>query len=463
MVGQRAIDFITLARIASLEVVILCEGGEDATRLAPNAYHISAEQFDSCRRQWTNASLGVIAEIATSRLAVHTSHKDPMFLLSYAASWEWEQLANQSADSVRIVAPRAMLKTALDNKAYVRDRLAKARIPVPRSKLLPVSNLKFDSLAREFGCPIVIQQPVGSAGIGTNFVNTASELQVVKARYPRDSLLVSSYVGEKTLNFHGLVAESKVEVSPPSLQITGVPRLSSNAAAYCGSDFIAILDYPSLVIQKARNMVRRVGSWLRSTGYRGLFGVDLLVNGREVLVLEINPRLQGSTWMLSELEFELGRVPLAFRHFLELLGFRTDFFDSGCFGAENSAAFAIVHSMAKEPIVSSHKLSSGVYTLSEEGRLIRCRDGDGLLGLRSEEVLIFGAPPRHSAVVMPDSALVRFATRARLAESDGRSLTSLGRRILTAVVQEFDGFEETLPSIGSVRTPRRPYSRKTPR
>lgn len=62
-------------------------------------------------------------------------------------------------------------------------------------------------------------------------------------------------------------------------------------------------------------LTRRLGREIGRLGFRGMFGADwILTPGEDLFLLEINPRFQGSTLLLSELEEAAGRTPLVAHH-----------------------------------------------------------------------------------------------------------------------------------------------------
>jgi len=66
--------------------------------------------------------------------------------------------------------------------------------------------------------------------------------------------------------------------------------------------------------------MEKVGLYMGSKGFLGIFGMDFLLNGDEVLALEINPRFQGSTMLLSLLQADRGEIPLAALHVMQFMG-----------------------------------------------------------------------------------------------------------------------------------------------
>lgn len=434
--GQRAVDFWSVSKLAPVEIFIMCEGGEDATLLAGNSLVASPEVEDKHRRVWSNRSIGGLVHLGRQGLdqILNTDPERPIYILAYSATSEWEHFVAESSIPCKLVAPPALLKDALDNKIHVRSQLSKLGLPVPQSVAVESSQLDYWLLANALGKSLIAQRPVGSAGIGTFEIHSDDELRRLREETSSDKWLISAYEGPATLNIHGLALPEGVQVSVPSVQLTGIPDLSMNKCGYCGNDFGAAEQLPPPVLEDVRHLAAKVGEWLLTQDYYGIYGVDLVVKGNTVRILEVNPRLQGSTWLLAELEFESGAVPMVIKHFLQWFGHEVDINNAPI--RLGKAAQAIIHCADKKPVRINHQLRPGVYTLSECGQLIRQRVAFDLLGLGDQEFLLFGMPPCSESIVEPDAVLARLATRSRLAAPDGRSLTGFGRQIVRAVTQE---------------------------
>src|SRR5256886_5243806 len=91
----------------------------------------------------------------------------------------------------------------------------------------------------------------------------------------------------------------------------------------CSSDLgeISPADPLQAVYPEIKQYALGIGQRLQELGYRGIFGLDCLVDpsGR-VYVLEINPRLTGLTPLLTMLYRENQDIPFYLLHILELAG-----------------------------------------------------------------------------------------------------------------------------------------------
>ena len=89
---------------------------------------------------------------------------------------------------------------------------------------------------------------------------------------------------------------------PPSVQIIGHPNLSDEKFRYCGCDFAAgQLILKSIGEERLYSICKKIGQTLFSKyGWRGMFGIDFLLQKDGTLIfMEINPRLQASTYILD--------------------------------------------------------------------------------------------------------------------------------------------------------------------
>jgi hypothetical protein len=222
-----------------------------------------------------------------------------------------------------------------------------------------------------------------------------------------------------------------VEVSVPSVQLTGVPELTGNRYGYCGNDFGAVRDLPASIISTCRELVRSVGIYLAREGYVGIFGVDLAIDHAHAHILEVNPRLQGSTWLLGLLEVGSGLVPSVVKHYQALLNGRGPVSQGGEPPA-GSVAQAILHLQSNDARRVSHSLRCGVYSSGSDGALTYVRKASWPLVLSTHEVFLFGLP-RTGTVVESGAVLARVACSRRLALADGRALTNGGRAIVGAI------------------------------
>lgn len=431
-VAPRAIDLLSIRRCAPVELTLSFEsgGGTSATR-RPHRF-LSLEERYGRRDAWTSFDFDRLLCFEEDIRSLPKYAGAPRAILPYCAMPGWERLARDRSLRARIAAIPADLKRQLDDKGWVRSQLARAGVAVPSTLVFPAAALNYAELIREVGEPLVLQRRFGSSGEGTYLVADERDMaRVCSVNSDETTWVVSAHAGDCTVNVHGLVLDDRVEVSVPSLQLTGVSELAPSFGAYCGSDFGAATSLDAPKRTAVATLGRQIGRWLAALGYRGLFGADMAV-GSDVSVLEVNPRLQASTWLLGEMELEAGTIPTIVAHFSHLLGVRA-------YGRReeitaDGAAQMILCWQGDHGLRIRPSMGDGVYSLDARDRLRFRRPAEGLLECESADVLVFGLPPPgRTTTVRPGAALARVAMRARLAEGNGRTLTETGTRVATAL------------------------------
>jgi ATP-grasp domain len=151
--------------------------------------------------------------------------------------------------------------------------------------------------------PIVLRPASGSGGSGMKLVDSLECLRAVWPLTDHYYASISAFRKEALpLNVGAVVWDDQVTVYHPSVQLIGIPGcVGSRTFAYCGNDFALPASLEPQVLDQTESICRSLGTWLRSFGYRGAFGVDLLLDHGRVLFTELNARFQGSTRMSCQL------------------------------------------------------------------------------------------------------------------------------------------------------------------
>ena len=439
-VGQRATDFIALLRLIQFEALIICENEPRAPNYWSDTIVVSQEENDYYRRTWSNDSLGTLYKTSQNILKkIEETEGGLINVLTYAASKEWEKLNVLKNNKFHVIGSPYHIKDIIDNKITTREALRKRGIPVPLSIEMVNSDMDFRLLKNIVGNPFILQMSSGSSGKGTYIINNEQDLEQAKGLGYEKTWLVSRYIGRTTLNVHGLAFPNCICTSIPSVQITGIPGMSVGWASYCGNDFwSAKVHYESLGALISR-LVADVGQWLLNIGYEGIYGVDIALDGNKAYVIEVNPRLQGSTWLLSEIEFEMGLVPLSIQHFFWHLGKRFEFANNSMI-EYTGASYLIIHSTIKTNVFFKHRLCQGAYIIDNSNNLKWQHDCIGIHELKNDEFLLFGLPHPEGIILEHGSVVVRIASRKQLASIDGRTLNPLGRKIVLTVKRELNIF-----------------------
>ena len=273
------------------------------------------------------------------------------------------------------------------------------------------SSLRYGELALELGTPFVLQALRGHTGTGTAIVGDESEFQDAAERLGDADVWCARYLGRLSLNINAFTTETGVAVSYPSVQLEGLGILGARRGVYCGNDFSAAATLAGGIIEEAQSQTERLGSWLRSLGYCGLFGVDFVLDestGRLVAV-DLNPRWQGSTTLEAMASVRDGRIPLPLAQLA---------YSAGALGSCDVASMADVF---RRPLLGSqmiletngghaerieHTVRAGVYRTQDGVQFDR--EAVDLGELRTEDELLLGsAVVRAGTTIEPGSRPAR--------------------------------------------------------
>ncbi|GAA2830909.1 hypothetical protein GCM10010441_64300 [Kitasatospora paracochleata] len=345
---------------------------------------------------------------------------------------EWQ--AALAGAGAHLLLPRPQPSAAvMTDKIAMRDWFRGLGLTTPADTV--VGELDGRALRRRFGERYVVQLPRGSGGQGTFLVDHAADGEQALHRIPASPdgrWLVSEYAGDVSLNFHGLVgADGSVSVLRPSLQLTGVAGIGAAFGWYSGCDFGAPALLPPTVPVRGAEAVERIGWGLAELGYRGVFGADVVVRGESITVLEVNCRLQGSTWLLGELELAERRMPTLLRHVLERRGQVT--LAKPAPDPAPGVQLTVRHRGPAGRVAIAP--GSGVHALAD-GVLHRRADGYGLLECGEDDCVVLQVPP-VGTLVRPGTVLARLVCRRPLTTPDGRELAPDGRQLVDALYARF--------------------------
>ncbi|WP_188296025.1 ATP-grasp domain-containing protein [Streptomyces sp. CBMA156] len=317
----------------------------------------------------------------------------------------------------------------LGDKRVQRAWLRSVGAVTPPDAVVPA--LDHRELRRRFGDRYVVQTPLGSSGRGTHLVTDEAGLRPVR-RAGAGPWLVSGYVEGAAVNLHVLVsADSTVRLLRPSVQLTRIEGVGAAFGTYSGCDFAAPALLPPLAMARAGAAARRIGEALAALGYRGLFGADFVLDGERPLLLELNCRMQGSTWLLGELELAEHALPSALRHVLEVYGHVT----GGEPRTDPAGAVQLVVRHTGGPARVAAAPGAGLHRL-KDGRLRYCGAGFGLLECGPDDCVLLQLPS-PGTVLHPGVPLARIVARHALTTADGTVLTASGRQLVDALRSGF--------------------------
>lgn len=451
-VGQRGIDAFTVLDFVPVDAGFCCDFGEEYSRLWTEKTLFSVEKDLRRRENWGNQDLEMLWEEPTrKRIEAYISEvKEPINTVCYRSLEVLEK-----DKRFRVLASPLMLKDLFDDKLRQLELFSMLGVKTPTTFVCPLDKTTFSMAGDILGGPFVVQPPVGSSGENTYFVNNEIEFERVKGILePAQPVKLSKYLPVPSLNGHCVVLKTREGLRSiaacPSVQIVGASGCTNRAEVYCGNDFSAAGRVPESIREEICTIMEKIGLFMGTKGFLGLFGMDFLLNGDEVLALEINPRFQGSTMLLSLLQMDRGEVPLAALHVMQFMGlieeFTQDFLEQSkrMYRTPYKGAHLIVHSLINEPYCIDHDMKAGIYTLVNNS-IERIRNGTTYRDIKSpDEWCILGNLPETATKIWQEARFAMIQTRESILDSHLKQLESYA----VTFVNELQGRCRMLPFNG---------------
>jgi hypothetical protein len=255
-------------------------------------------------------------------------------LLLYRQTAQIRRMAD--AMGWRILANPPETRLPWENKASFRGRLLDMGLPALQFEILELESLGGDECSRlmdRWGGPIVLQIPCFPQGGGRSsfVVREPAEIIDLRAEWGRGNhrghrfsqVMASPWLSGISASMEGCVTPWGVLVSPLQLQLVDIPEVlpPNGFGRFCGHQWGAGIPGAGWVQEMATSITIKVGNAMAAEGYRGVFGLDFLVEngGRAIWALECNPRYTGAFPTLTLLQWAHGLAPLEAFHVMSWL------------------------------------------------------------------------------------------------------------------------------------------------
>lgn len=268
------------------------------------------EVLDLDRADLTDASTMLGAPESTAFINGAGS-RPPIFV--FKSSVEIESRAQDQG--WHLLTSPAPLARRWENKVAFARRAAALGLPIPEWRIVSGAGALEDARV-ELGGDVVVQAPHGYGGARTIRAQSSQEAAAAAHRLRSPELRVGPMIDGVAWTLNACVTARGIAVSAPTLQLTGLPALTTRPFGACGNDGTVGTPAAGAMLSAAR----KVGVALAEDGYAGLFGVDFVVDaGGAAWIIEVNPRLVSSIGLATQLEIGAGCLPLLARHFVALV------------------------------------------------------------------------------------------------------------------------------------------------
>jgi len=335
----------------------------------------------------------------------------------FAAASPSQSLTDFASETrYRLIPNPPELSRWLNNKVNFLAALTELGLPRISGRWVHLNQIRYSELAADLGSRFVLQLARGTSGSGTAFVATEPDYVDAGRRFGDAWVHAALDLGDLSVNINALALTAGVVVSCPSVQLAGLSMLRSERGMYCGNDFIAARDLPRPIVQDLIEQTVKIGAWIASLGFRGLFGLDFVLDctNSKAYAVDLNPRWQGSTTPLSLAEAKAGRLPLAVADValrMGLLGETEVLRKQDEFVQSVDVSHCSLRSDASGWQEVTNQLRPGVY--SEDVNLKR--SGLRLSDVQApNELLVTGGVPRLGAKMGPKAHVLRVTTERQV-------------------------------------------------
>jgi hypothetical protein len=295
----------------------------------------------------------------------------------------------------KLVSVSSELNRRFEDKITSTEEFIKAGLPILPFEIIVPNQTSWKAVTDVMGARVVAQTSRGHAGSSSVVLKNGNDWQKLALERGEYKVKLTKFEDGETWTLNACVTHHGTLVSRPFLQLQKMNVCGvENELSTCGNWH---KEMNAELAEKIMSHAEKFGDYLYSNGYKGWFGLDLLVRDSNLIgFIECNPRLTASIGIFTEMQVEAGQSPFIVLHTLELLGidYSLNLLEEQ---KKLMRGFSESHVVLRAPYVKK-SLRSGVY--SDEGKFIRdeCRwadlkPGELLVRTRSSGInILFGEP-----------------------------------------------------------------------
>lgn len=381
-----------------------------------------------------------------------SSKQEPVWLLVYKSTKGVEEIAAENGWN--IIGNAYEMKKPLENKKSFKESLVIAGIePIPGETLLvdQLYSISFSDLQDRYGEKVVFQvaEMVAGGGTGTAFVETVDEFERFKEKVTikREKLIsiahinAARYIDGIPTSIPVCVTQHGILVGRIQTQVLDIPEvrdLSEGSGLFCGHDW-SFRQYDEDIQIQAQEIGRKYGEYVRTLGYKGILGLDILVDEveKKVWPVECNPRFTDAFPVVSEMLLSHSLVPMDIFHILEHTNtpyeFDIEALNHAYLSTPLEGAQIILETKTESWMKVVDAPKAGVYRYTREAGLEFVRDGYRYEHLAEEnEFLITEGVPFPDTVYKPGARLFRLVFKKGILK-EPRELTDDAKAAILSV------------------------------
>lgn len=339
---------------------------------------------------------------------------------------------------------------AYEHKRYFRDEFADL-INLPEYVVRRLDDLNEDSyqeLAAMLGAKFVVQEVESYGSKGTVIVDTVEKfkkaVESLKTISYSGTVVISKFIDGATCSVQVCVTKYGIFTGGLQKQLVDSPYLCNpnlpGVSTWCGGELGG--NYPEILKHRTQEIATIVGSELASHGYRGIFGIDLIVTPEnEVYAIEINARLTGYTHVLSDIQYAKGKIPFILLHTLELGNYKYEVDDAEALptmsSLDDAYSYLILYNLGEESRVLSQDIPNGIYKV-KDGKLRFAKAGYSVADLPDDDHVIILCRFRKGDTINRGTRILKFIKKGQTIDPDTGDLDESTQALVKSIKQHFD-------------------------
>lgn len=337
---------------------------------------------------------------------------------------------------------------AYEHKRYFRDEFSEL-INMPQYVVKRLDELNDDTFIelQTLYTKFVVQDVESSGSKGTFIISTKEQYDKAAKKLRETSfsgsVVVSEFVKGETCSVQVCVTKYGIFAGGLQRQLVDSKYLCNldlpGVTRWCGGELG--VDAPDIVNHRTQEIATVVGTELASHGYRGIFGIDLLVTPENnVYAIEINARLTGYTHVLSDMQFANEKIPFSMLHALELGNYKYEVDDLDALPTMGSTAkpysYLILNNFIDGRIKLAAHIVNGIYEY-KDGNLTYIKPGFSVTELENDNQLIIFCKYEKGAFIERGKRILKIIKPGASMAEDG-DLDEAHQQFIEVVKKKFE-------------------------
>ncbi len=384
--------------------------------------------------------------------------KDFIFLV-YKSSTKLEKVCSEN--NWRYIGNPKALSLKFENKKIFKEVIREIGIEaIPGDNILikDLTPEKLQGYQKEFGTnKIVLQlaEVTTGGGSGTVFIDDGAGLKIFHERVEKlqsqlkkkvlETVNVAPFINGVSSSVSCCVTKKGVLTGPIQTQIIDIAevgtKLPGRSGNYAGADW-SVFHFSQDSQRQASTIAEKFGEYMYKEGYKGIFGIDLLVeeNGK-VWPVECNPRDTDAFPMISMFMMQAGCVPLDVFHNLEHIGVDYDFdfeqINQSYKNQQFNGSQIIIHNREEHSVVATKSPLSGIYKFDGEN-IVYDRPGFAIWDLENDDeyLLTENIQKQPNKSYDSHSRIGRLISRRAMIDTN-LQLTELASKVIDLFYKQF--------------------------